>query len=74
MNFLSDVAPWLISGTTVASTHLIGMRYRHAYKWAVVNVCIWSAWSISSGNYGFMPLNLMLIIQYLRYDTQQKKE
>ena len=73
MNFLTDVAPWLISCSTIASTHLIGVHYKHAYKCAVANVLIWCAWSVGTGNIGFIPLNIVLIIQYVRFDIQNKR-
>lgn len=58
--------PWLLSLITIAHSWLIGNKDIRGWVLGLCNQAGWVIWIVASGTWGFVPLNLMLWIIYIR--------
>ncbi len=56
--------PYVLSAITIYVTRLQGQLRRKAWIIGLVSQFGWLSWSLVSGTYGFLPLNLVLFYQY----------
>lgn len=56
--------PYVLSSIAIYVTRLQGQLNRMAWIIGLVSQFGWLSWSLVSGTYGFLPLNLVLFYQY----------
>lgn len=56
--------PFVLSSIAIYVTRLQGQLNRMAWIIGLVSQFGWLSWSLVSGTYGFLPLNLVLFYQY----------
>lgn len=63
---MNHYMPWLMSAITIYMTVLAGNKSRYAWLVGLLNQALWLVWILTTGNYGFLPMNLALWIVYAR--------
>jgi hypothetical protein len=58
--------PWLLSCMTIVSSWLTGNKNKFGWIVALASQALWLVWIFASRNWGFLPLNAMLWIVYVR--------
>lgn len=58
--------PWLLSAITIWMTVLAGNKHRSAWAIGFINQALWLLWILLSHNWGFLPMNIILIVLYAR--------
>lgn len=66
--------PYLLSVISVAQVYLAGNKSKHAWPLLIINQLFWIFWIVVSKNYGFIPLNVVLMFMGYRNYTKWKKE
>jgi hypothetical protein len=56
------ISPWLLSIITVAQVYTIGNKWKYAHLFAIVVQITWWPWIILSETWGFVPLNVCMIV------------
>ncbi|MFM2445585.1 MAG: hypothetical protein RI936_32 [Pseudomonadota bacterium] len=63
---IAEHLPWLLSAITIAMTVLAGNLHRHAWALGLVAQAGWLVWIVATATWGFLPMNLVLWVVYLR--------
>lgn len=58
--------PWLLSAVTVLMTLLAGSKHPSAWAFGLLVQALWLLWIARTGQWGFLPMNLVLWAVYLR--------
>lgn len=58
--------PWLLSAISIWMTVLTGNLRKSAWVVGLLNQLLWFLWIYVTGTWGFLPLNIMLFIVYVR--------
>ena len=64
--FIITYLPWLLSLITIWMTLLAGNRHQHAWFVGIVNQGLWLIWIVLTESWGFLPMNLVLWVLYIR--------
>ena len=60
------VLPWLMSGLTIYSTYLAGLKSKHAWSTGLLNQALWLIYIFTKGEWGLLPMNIALWIVFYR--------
>lgn len=63
---LAHYLPWFLSCCTVTSSWFAGDKKLMAIKISLFGQVFWSIWCVASATWGFIPLNLVLWVMYIR--------
>lgn len=58
--------PWLLSAITIWFNLMAGNKQPMAWAIALVGQAGWTAWIVTTGNWGFLPMNIALWFVYAR--------
>lgn len=64
--FLLVVMPWVLSACTIAVNLMAGGKHRHTWALALIGQLGWTAWIAAAGEWGFVPMNVVLWVVYAR--------
>lgn len=64
--FITFYLPWLMSAWTIALNLLAGNKVPWAWTFGLASQALWSLWILASGQWGFLPMNIMLWVVYYR--------
>lgn len=66
MNWLLQYFDWVVGLTTVICVELMIRRKWYAWLASIGNQFIWLTFIITKEQYGLLPLNIIMFIQYTR--------
>jgi len=58
--------PWALSANTIYFTLLAGNKNKYAWLLALAGQFFWLVWIIASDSWGFLPMNLGMLVVYYR--------
>lgn len=64
--FFHGFLPWVLAGLTIYMTFLQGEKKASAWIVGLVNQCGWLAFIFGTQTWGFLPLNAVLWVLYVR--------
>lgn len=71
---LATIMPFGISVLTGIHMYLVGNLWKYSWLYGIVMQGIWLIWVFVSKQYGFLPLNVALIIIYTRNHMRWMKQ
>lgn len=66
MTFAADVLPWCLSAAAVFSTYHVGKKTRWIFLFKLFAQIGWFYWIAATDNWGFLAMNLMFSVLYIR--------
>lgn len=69
-----DGLPWVLSALSLAMSWLTGSKWRHVWLYGLFIQCLWLAWVLASGKWGFLPLSASLFFVYARNHFRWARE
>lgn len=66
--------PWLLSAITILTTILAGNKSPYAWPLSAMNQVLWFIWIVSTSTWGFLPMNLTLIVVFIRNHIKWSKD
>lgn len=69
-----DGLPWVLSALSLAMSWLTGSKWRHVWLYGLFIQCLWLAWVLASGKWGFLPLTASLFFVYARNHFRWARE
>jgi hypothetical protein len=72
-DFIVIVLPWILSITTICVLWLAGNKNKWAWILGFGNQCFWLLWIFLSATWGLIPLNVVLLVTYMRNHVKWKE-
>ena len=69
--FSIDIMPYLITAITLTHMYFVGRNTKNIWLWVIPIQIVWIAFSLMSKTYGFLPLQLgMMVIGMINHKRQ----
>ena len=66
--------PWILSIASIYKIHALGKKYKWVWLYAMVLMSFWCVWMVAAEAWGFLPLNTVQWILFIKNHREWNKK
>lgn len=63
-SLIAEYGSWVLSASTIILTIMGGYKWRYTWAWGLFSLSLWLTWILVKGEYGLLPMNVVLWVAY----------